>query len=719
MTRLTLASLTFAILASPSAFGGETPATKKPTANKAAATTAAGVVVKAAEKPGKQATATGAVKPKPKAAVSDAPVTVGQLQDLNKASKAQLEAVRKYAEARQKAQAASRSLAQIANAIAAKGGLATEEDLKKVGVAKTELEAAVKSSAKLRDEARKAQVAAQAAAARATVSRGVYGGNATMRVRQNVDVDDPIERFLLLLPGGPVVVQVAMTVDGKPFRTKREALLDEMLAAADTDKDGKATWAEALRSPIFTLSRVRVVNDQQARSYLTMFDRNKDELVDRGEARAFLARYFQGGAFYLTTAAQARGRTRVISNGQVVTGGGATADVKLLLDTNSDGTLSKEEIANAADRLKSRDANDDDLLYSNEIAGSASGARNQPTAAGGVARPAVQTQTVAVMLGPTVTAAELFAALTQRYRNDKGLVVAESLAGVPGLFETLDADKNGMLQQDETLALNKMEPHVELEVALGGKGKGGLKVGRMAEGLESSGETKASLALALPGVNLSFVASTAAARTYDYSRTATSYLTRYDGDKNGYIDEKELGTNFARMAQMWDTDGDKKIFAKEIEASYRRTQAPLMSQVRASAVTQGNPLFQTLDLSGDGRLSLREMRTASKRILTFDADKDGEISASEIPTTIAVTFAQGYGGYNYGRTVQRPGSATTGQTTAKDQPEWFTRMDRNGDGDVTLKEFLGEKADFEKLDTNKDGFIEPSEAKAAKGDSAE
>ncbi|MDA0588835.1 MAG: hypothetical protein O2820_18900 [Planctomycetota bacterium] len=46
-------------------------------------------------------------------------------------------------------------------------------------------------------------------------------------------------------------------------------------------------------------------------------------------------------------------------------------------------------------------------------------------------------------------------------------------------------------------------------------------------------------------------------------------------------------------------------------------------------------------------------------------------------------------------------------------------MDRNGGGDVTLKEFLGEKADFEKLDTNKDGFIEPGEAKAAKAESAE
>ena len=74
------------------------------------------VVAQAGETP----TAVTDVKAKPMATVSDAPVTVTQLQDLNKASKAQLEAMKKYAEARRDAQAASQSLVRIANAIAAK-----------------------------------------------------------------------------------------------------------------------------------------------------------------------------------------------------------------------------------------------------------------------------------------------------------------------------------------------------------------------------------------------------------------------------------------------------------------------------------------------------------------------------------------------------------------------------------------------------------------------
>ena len=41
-------------------------------------------------------------------------------------------------------------------------------------------------------------------------------------------------------------------------------------------------------------------------------------------------------------------------------------------------------------------------------------------------------------------------------------------------------------------------------------------------------------------------------------------------------------------------------------------------------------------------------------------------------------------------------------------------MDRNGDGDLTLKEFLGDEAEFRQLDADRDGLIAAGEAVAAK-----
>ncbi len=49
-------------------------------------------------------------------------------------------------------------------------------------------------------------------------------------------------------------------------------------------------------------------------------------------------------------------------------------------------------------------------------------------------------------------------------------------------------------------------------------------------------------------------------------------------------------------------------------------------------------------------------------------------------------------------------------------PEWFQKMDRNHDGDVSRREFLGPRDQFDRLDRDNDGLIGADEADAgAKG----
>ena len=162
---------------------------------------------------------------------------------------------------------------------------------------------------------------------------------------------------------------------------------------------------------------------------------------------------------------------------------------------------------------------------------------------------------------------------------------------------------------------------------------------------------------------------------------------------------------------LFDEDGDGKAYPREISAGYARQFAPQATQVIANVTQQGNSLFQTLDANGDGRLGLREMRAAAERLAKLDRNEDQTIAGTEIPETISVSFAVGSGS---GPVVERPvyPQAVGGRPSARSGPEWFTRMDRNGDGDLTLKEFLGEEADFKRLDANSDGLLDPEEAKA-------
>ena len=114
----------------------------------------------------------------------------------------------------------------------------------------------------------------------------------------------------------------------------------------------------------------------------------------------------------------------------------------------------------------------------------------------------------------------------------------------------------------------------------------------------------------------------------------------------------------------------------------------------------------------DRRISRRELAHAFESLQQFDLNGDGAITAVEL----AGRFQ---GVLQLGKPVLFRNQGMRGNATApianrpSAGPDWFRKMDRNRDGDVSPREFLGPLAAFKKLDTDGDGKI--SQAEFTKG----
>jgi len=129
----------------------------------------------------------------------------------------------------------------------------------------------------------------------------------------------------------------------------------------------------------------------------------------------------------------------------------------------------------------------------------------------------------------------------------------------------------------------------------------------------------------------------------------------------------------------------------------------------------GHGLFEALDRNHDGRIGLREVRTAAPTMQALRRPGQTGLRATDPPRRLHLEvirgsfhlFGTGQGGES---TVPR----LVAQPRSPVGPVWFQRMDRNLDGDLTWKEFLGPRHVFEELDADHDGLIDPTEAERAR-----
>jgi Ca2+-binding EF-hand superfamily protein len=198
-----------------------------------------------------------------------------------------------------------------------------------------------------------------------------------------------------------------------------------------------------------------------------------------------------------------------------------------------------------------------------------------------------------------------------------------------------------------------------------------------------------------------------------YADAGRQPVLQYPMTKSGYVTERDIaGPQYQSLRILFDTidrDADGKLSKAEFDAFINLqlsfTRLPLSLVYSA----QTPSLFQLIDENGDGRLSVREVRNAWTRLIALEPVEKDFVTRAALQPQGALRFGRSSEVFTFNPTnmYTRP---PVRQTTKG--PLWFRKFDRNGDGELSRAEFPGTQEEFERIDTNHDGYITADEAEA-------
>jgi Ca2+-binding EF-hand superfamily protein len=387
------------------------------------------------------------------------------------------------------------------------------------------------------------------------------------------------ERMAILTPGGPIVVDVLLMIDGRPHHDVFEEVVRQVLKAADTDKDGRSTWKELAANKEYLTANgenMPAEGARQLKMWIERFDSNHDGQIQRDEAAAWLGR--DAG---VTARAFDVGGSRSYSSVP-----SATSRIWKLLDVDHNNRLSKAEIAGASATLLSLDENDDGIIAPEEIAS----LREQLRVDGDQASTASAStgSYAAIYLAPQYEVDRLGYLLGDLYAP-RQVLRPTSFSALAGVYKQLDADGDDQLTQEELAGMRTMSPQFKLAV----------------EFRQASGNRQATLAVLkhVPEIAVVQPAADRVILTLSTTRIIVSALDRTSGQTSSLA-----------------TSG---------------------SQIRMMVHDQCDAVGEVLDADADGKLGEREIGSCAERLSTYDVNHDGQISNNELPYTMIALFVRG------------------------------------------------------------------------------
>jgi Ca2+-binding EF-hand superfamily protein len=518
-----------------------------------------------------------------------------------------------------------------------------------------------------------------------------------------------LQDLILLNAGRPIFLRLHIRLGGQGYQSTWGDYLWERFQELDADASGSLDNDEFNRGDWTTFAERRTRTGTTRFEQLTFLDIDtnpQDDAISFDELVEQLAQ----SCFGISRG----GQRRPAAGGD---------PLFVILDHDNDKMLDKTEMTAGIDTLYRYDRDEDEAYSDFELRDDGNPFGNNFE----VQNPNQPTRELLLAPVPDQPPATICEALIARYDvapaggKADGLLDREELRLGEQEFAAADKDANGKLDVPELSAWYQAQPpDVELEAQLDPDVKGRrVQVLNQPDAKDAHVRTEMDKDGSIMIRGMSFeldIRGNGSAKPENIEKnTRQMFKQQADQDKNDYLDKNELRriNGRAEFAKI-DKDHDGKIFVDEYVEYVKRQNEIAAKRVNGLFTDRGSTLFEILDANRNNMLGMRELRLLAQTASAWDRDGDGKIKPDDIPRRYQLRLGPG------GPTMNTNGTFVVAAYEANPGgprrtgigPEWFQRMDRNQDGDLSRREFLGTREQFQNLDADRDGLLDAKEAVA-------